>query len=54
MIISLKLKVYFFNSDKNIKEFYKSLKELAQEKNELLYIIQHKEKERQRLEAELR
>ncbi|XP_059053892.1 coiled-coil domain-containing protein 93 isoform X2 [Achroia grisella] len=42
------------NSDKNVKKFYKSLKELAQERNELLQIIQHREKERKRLEEELR
>ncbi|XP_063828103.1 coiled-coil domain-containing protein 93 [Ostrinia nubilalis] len=42
------------SSDKNVKEFYKSLKELAHERIELLQIIQHREKEHKRLQEELR
>lgn len=41
-------------SDKNVKEFYKSLKELARERSELLQLIQHREKEHKKLEEELR
>ncbi|KAM3966186.1 coiled-coil domain-containing protein 93 [Aphomia sociella] len=42
------------NSDKNVKKFYKSLKELAQERNELLQIIQQRDRERKKLEEELK
>ncbi|XP_053606602.1 coiled-coil domain-containing protein 93 [Plodia interpunctella] len=42
------------NSELDVKKFYKSLKDLAQERNELLHIIQHREKENKRLEEELR
>lgn len=41
-------------SDKDVKQFYKSLKELARERNELLQIIQHREKEHSKLEEKLR
>lgn len=40
-------------SDKDVKQFYKSLKELARERNELLQIIQHRNKEHGKLEEEL-
>ncbi|KAI8426311.1 hypothetical protein MSG28_005184 [Choristoneura fumiferana] len=41
------------SSDKNVKKFYKTLKELARERNELLQIIQHREKEYKKLQEEL-
>ncbi|CAK1556176.1 unnamed protein product [Leptosia nina] len=41
-------------SDKKVKEFYKSLKELAKERNDLLKIIQHRETEHKKLQEELR
>ncbi|XP_072947799.1 coiled-coil domain-containing protein 93 [Epargyreus clarus] len=41
-------------SDKNVKDFYKSLKELARERNELLKIIQHREMEHKKLMEELK
>ncbi|XP_039755327.1 coiled-coil domain-containing protein 93 [Pararge aegeria] len=37
-------------SDKNVKEVYKSLKELARERNELLKLIEHRENEHKKLE----
>ncbi|CAH2039725.1 unnamed protein product, partial [Iphiclides podalirius] len=40
--------------DKNAKDFFSSLKELAKERNELLKIIQHREMEHKKLEEELR
>lgn len=42
-----------FCSDKDAKEFYKSLKELARERNELLQLIQNREKEYKKLEVQL-
>lgn len=48
------LRFGFHCSDKNIKDFYNSLKELAMERNELLQVIQHREKEHKKLEEELR
>uniref|UniRef100_A0A2A4KAB2 Coiled-coil domain-containing protein 93 n=1 Tax=Heliothis virescens TaxID=7102 RepID=A0A2A4KAB2_HELVI len=41
-------------SDKDVKQFYKSLKELARERNELLQIIEHRNKEHTKLEDKLR
>ncbi|XP_045766626.1 coiled-coil domain-containing protein 93 [Maniola jurtina] len=41
-------------SDKNVKDIYKSLKELAKERNELLKLIEHREKEHRKLEELLR
>ncbi|XP_013140125.1 PREDICTED: coiled-coil domain-containing protein 93 isoform X1 [Papilio polytes] len=41
-------------SDKNVKEFYGSLKDLAKERNELLKIIQHRDMQHKQLEEELR
>ncbi|CAH0761106.1 unnamed protein product [Diatraea saccharalis] len=41
------------HSEKNVKEFYKSLKELARERHELIQILQHREKEHKKLEEEL-
>ncbi|CAB3259752.1 unnamed protein product [Arctia plantaginis] len=41
-------------SDKDVKQFYKSLKELARERNELLQIIQHRGNEHAKLENDLR
>ncbi|XP_063623310.1 coiled-coil domain-containing protein 93 [Cydia splendana] len=41
------------SSDKNVKKFYKTLKELARDRNELLQIIQHREKENKKLQEEL-
>lgn len=41
-------------SDKDVKQFYKSLKELARERNELLQIIQRRDKEHAQLQHELR
>ncbi|CAK1586276.1 unnamed protein product [Parnassius mnemosyne] len=41
-------------SDKNVKDFYASLKDLARERNELLKIIEHREMEHKKLEEELR
>ncbi|XP_032520545.2 coiled-coil domain-containing protein 93 [Danaus plexippus] len=41
-------------SDKNLKDFYKSLKELAKERSELLKIIEHREKENNRLKETCR
>ncbi|KAG6442211.1 hypothetical protein O3G_MSEX002226 [Manduca sexta] len=40
-------------SEKDVKQFYKSLKELARERNELMQIIEHREKENKKLEEEL-
>lgn len=40
-------------SDKDVKEFYKSLKELARERSELLQLIQNREKGYKKLEMEL-
>ncbi|KPJ14293.1 Coiled-coil domain-containing protein 93 [Papilio machaon] len=40
-------------SDKNVKEFYASLKDLARERNELLKIIQHRDMQYKKLEEEL-
>ncbi|CAH2244494.1 jg17968 [Pararge aegeria aegeria] len=37
-------------SDKNVKEVYKSLKELVRERNELLKLIEHRENEHKKLE----
>ncbi|KAJ2944287.1 hypothetical protein O0L34_g18273 [Tuta absoluta] len=51
--ITVKLMATDDNSDKNVKEFYRSLKDLARERNELLQIIQHREKEHNKLEEEL-
>jgi hypothetical protein len=44
----------FCFSEKNVKDFYKSLKEIARERNELLQLIKHKEKANKKLEEELR
>ncbi|GBP19895.1 Coiled-coil domain-containing protein 93 [Eumeta japonica] len=41
-------------SDKEIKEFYKSLKELIKEKKELTQIVDHKEKQYEKLKEELK
>lgn len=41
-------------SDKNVKYFYKTLKELARERKELMQIIEHRENENKKLEEELR
>ncbi|XP_050351457.1 coiled-coil domain-containing protein 93 [Nymphalis io] len=41
-------------SEKAVKEFYKSLKDLAKERNELIQLIQHREKEHKKLEDVLR
>ncbi|CAH2091262.1 unnamed protein product [Euphydryas editha] len=41
-------------SDKNLKDFYKSLKDLAKERNELTTLIQYREKEHKKLEEALR
>ncbi|PZC84282.1 hypothetical protein B5X24_HaOG205477 [Helicoverpa armigera] len=41
-------------SEKDVKQFYKSLKELARERNELLQIIEHRNKEHTKLEDKLR
>ncbi|CAG5025480.1 unnamed protein product [Parnassius apollo] len=41
-------------SDKNVKDFYASLKDLARERNELLKIIEHREMEHKKLEEDLR
>ncbi|CAH0398688.1 unnamed protein product [Chilo suppressalis] len=51
--ITCKLMASDDHSDKNVKEFYKSLKELARERYELLQVIQHREKEHIRLEEEV-
>lgn len=40
-------------SDKDVKHFYKSLKELARERNELLQVIQHRNKEHSKLQDKL-
>ncbi|KAJ0178371.1 hypothetical protein K1T71_006194 [Dendrolimus kikuchii] len=41
-------------SDRNVKHFYKSLKELARERNELMQITEHRKKENRKLEEELK
>ncbi|XP_022129119.2 coiled-coil domain-containing protein 93 isoform X2 [Pieris rapae] len=41
-------------TDKKAKEFYKSLKEIARERNELLKVIHHREQEHKSLQEELR
>lgn len=54
LFISFIVKFVFCCSDKDVKQFYKSLKDLARERNELMHIIQHREKEHAKLENELR
>ncbi|KAG7296188.1 hypothetical protein JYU34_021289 [Plutella xylostella] len=41
-------------SDKDVKEFYKTLKELARERNEMLQLIKHRENEHKKLENDLK
>ena len=43
-----------FYSDKNVKDFYKSLKELAKERNEVMKVIEHHGKEHNMLEEVLK
>ncbi|XP_075978632.1 coiled-coil domain-containing protein 93 [Anticarsia gemmatalis] len=52
--ITFKLMKSEDHSDKDVKQFYKSLKELARERNELLQIIQRRDNEHGHLEEELR
>ncbi|XP_047504341.1 coiled-coil domain-containing protein 93 isoform X1 [Pieris napi] len=40
-------------ADKKAKEFYKSLKELARERNDLMKVIHHREQEHKKLQEEL-
>lgn len=46
--------IFFIFSEKNVKDFFSSLKELAKERNDLLKIIQHRNIEHKKLEEELR
>lgn len=45
---------YIFCSERNVKEFFKTLKELSKERNELIKVIQAREKEYKKLSEVLR
>lgn len=52
--ITLKLMNTNNYSDKDVKEFYKSLKDLGKEQNELVKVVQHRDRVYKKLEEELR